>query len=282
MKSDLRSLLILYLAVFLLSLNGLFAKLIPLDALTITQLRSCVALIAFVAFARLGRRSLRLSGRRRYEVMGLGVLLGLHWVTFFHAMQIATVAIGMVALFTFPIMTILLEPLFSAGKLQRGDVIAGVVVLSGVAVMVCRDLHDPGGSVVQGVIFGVVSALLFSLRNLLQKYRYADVPSDCLMFYQVIAIGLMLLPFIDTSAVAAMQMPDWGILLLQGILSTATAHSLLTWSLKLRPAGSVALIGCLQPPVAALLALLVIGEVPQWPVIVGGAMILAVAAYESS
>ena len=44
---------ILYLAIFLLSLAGLFAKLIPLDALSITQLRTCVAALGLAIFAML-------------------------------------------------------------------------------------------------------------------------------------------------------------------------------------------------------------------------------------
>ncbi len=155
MKNSVHSLLILYTAVFLLSLNGLFAKLIPLDALSITQLRSCVAVLGFLLFCLLRHRSLRLHGvKQQSGVMGLGVLLGLHWVTFFHAMQVSTVAIGMLALFSFPIVTIMLEPFFAGQRVKIRDMAAGVAVLCGIAIMVSQDLTDIGGSVVQGVFWG--------------------------------------------------------------------------------------------------------------------------------
>ncbi|MCW8858242.1 MAG: DMT family transporter [Deltaproteobacteria bacterium] len=272
----------LYLAVFLLSLNGLFAKLIPLDATSITQLRSLIAVGAFLLFCRFRRRPLRLQCVNQFlGVYALGILLGLHWATFFHAMQVSTVAVGMLSLFSFPIITILLEPFFIKEKLKLKDFSAGLIVLLGVAVMVSSSVTDIRGSVFQGVFWGVMSAILFSLRNLIQKYHYSSVPSDRLMFHQVIAVSLMLLPFIDISKISLMSSTNWTVLLMLGVLSTATAHTLLTYSLKQLPAKSVALIGCSQPLIASILAWLVMQEIPQLSVAIGGGIILSVAIYES-
>lgn len=282
MKNHLHSLLVLYLAVFLLSLNGLFAKLIPLDAISITQLRSVIAILGFLAFGLIRKRRLRVENlKQQIGVAFLGLLLGLHWVTFYHAMQVSTVAIGMLALFSFPIMTILFEPLFVRERLSLNDVLAGCAVLCGIAIMVSQDLSDIRGSVVQGVFWGVVSALLFSFRNLIQKYHFSAVPSDSLMFHQVLTIAIMLVPFVDLSGISGMKPVNWGTLLLLGILSTATAHTLLSYSLKQLAAKSVALIGCLQPLIAAILAWIVLMEIPQLSVAIGGGLILAVAMYES-
>lgn len=273
----------LYLAVFFLSLNGLFAKLIPLDAILITQLRSSVAVCGFLAFSLFRRRTLRLQSIGQIAgIYALGLLLGVHWATFFHAMQVSTVAIGMLSLFSFPIVTILLEPFFVKKRLQLNDLVAGVVVLIGIAVMVSQGLSDPRGSVVQGVLWGVLSAILFSLRNLVQKYCFSEVSSDSLMFHQVFAVAIMLSPFIHLSELSALTGPNWGALFMLGIFSTATAHTLLTYSLKLLPAKSVALIACLQPLMASVLAWIVMSEVPQLSVAIGGGIILSVAMYETT
>ena len=56
----------LYLAIFLLAFTGLFAKLIPLNAITIIQLRGIVAALGFALFALLQNRNLRLDGARTY------------------------------------------------------------------------------------------------------------------------------------------------------------------------------------------------------------------------
>ncbi|PLX94879.1 MAG: EamA family transporter [Desulfuromonas sp.] len=272
----------LYLSIFLLSLTGLFAKLIPLDATSIIQLRSVVAAAGLALYIALQKRSFKLSRKRTYiGVYGLGILLGLHWVTFFHAMQISTVAVGMLAMFTFPVVTILLEPLFTQNRIKAGDVFAGITVLVGLTIMVGADLTDLKKPVTLGVISGTSSAILFALRNLLQKYRFDGESSDSLMLHQVIAVALMLAVFVDYPRVESLEAVSFLKIFLLGIFSTATAHTLLVFSLKQLPAKTVALIQCLQPLIAAVLAWLVVGEIPGLSVLLGGSVILSVATYES-
>lgn len=273
---------ILYVAVFLLSLNGLFSKLVPLDAVSVTQLRSVVAALTLLLFALARGRQYRLDSQQQYiGIYLIGMIMGLHWISFFHSMQISTVAIGMISLFTYPIITVLLEPLFTRQRMLVSDVFAGLVVLAGVILMVKEDIHQLDSSMVQGVMWGVISAFLFSLRNLLQKYFYADVAADRLMLHQVIAIAFMLIWFVDYPAVIEFEAGDWLMLLLLGAISTATAHTLLSFSLKHLPAKSIAMISCLQPLFATLFAWLLLAESPSQEVILGGLIIVSVALYES-
>jgi len=272
----------LYLAIFLLALTGLFAKLIPLNAISIIQLRGIVATVCLALFSLLQKRSLRLTGARTYAgVYALGLLLGLHWVTFFHAMQVSSVAVGMLSLFSFPMITIMLEPLFARQRMKAGDFVAGLIMLAGLVTMVGQDVTDLQGPVMQGVAWGVFSAVLFALRNLFQKYHFNHVASDSLMFHQVVAVGLMLAIFVDYPQVRALDSVDLLKLVLLGILSTAGAHTLLVFSMKQLPVKSVALISCLQPVIAILLAWFVIKETPGVSVLIGGGIVLSVAAYES-
>lgn len=275
-------LLTLYLAIILLSLNGLFAKLIPLDATSIIQLRSVVAVFAIAVFMVLQKRSLKLRGMGHYPgVYGLGLLLGLHWISFYYAMQVSSVAVGMLAMFTFPVITILLEPLFTRQQLKFTDLLAGISVLAGLLIMVGGDLTSLDKPVTLGAVSGLLSALLFSLRNLLQKYAFASETSDALMLHQVFAISIFLAGFIDFQRVQALEMGSVANIVLLGILSTAAAHTLLSYSLKHLAAKSVALIQCAQPLLAAILAWVVINEMPGAPVLLGGAVILSVAVFES-
>ena len=282
MSESRRSMNILYLAVFLLALNGLFAKLIPLDATSITQLRSVLAGCTLLLVALLGRRRFLLDSLREYiGVYLIGAVLGLHWILFFHSMQISTVAIGMLSLFTYPVITVLIEPFFTKQKLQIADVVAGAMVLLGVVVMVSDDLQSFDNAAVQGVFWGVMSAFLFAMRNLLQKYYYPAVSSDRLMLHQVIAVSFMLLLFVDYPAVSNLHTGDWLTLLLLGMVSTAMGHTLLSYSLKRLPAKSIAMISCLQPIFATLFAWLLLQETPTLWVLLGGAIIVVVALYES-
>lgn len=278
-----RGLLPLYLGLTLLSLNGLFAKLIPLDAFSITQMRSVIAIGGFYLFCRAYRVPLRVTNIRHLAgIYGLGLVMGVHWGTFFHAMQISTVAVGILALFSYPMITILLEPIFTRRRLEIRDLASGILVMVGLLIMVWQDLGVGfSGSILQGAAWGVFSALLFSLRNLCQKYFFASVPSGTLMFHQLVAIALLFLPFVNLSATRVLSGYDWLLLVMLGLLGTAAAHTLYTVSLKLLAAKTVSLVGCMQPVVSILLAWIIIQEAPSVAVVIGGAIILLVAVAES-
>jgi len=282
MNDSKHGLSILYVAVFLLSLNGLFSKLIPLDAITVTQMRSLMAAIALFGFAYVGKRGYRLSNIKQYAgVSMLGLFLGFHWITFFHAMQISTVAIGMLSFFTYPVITVFIEPFFNQKRIQKSDVFAAMLVLIGIVIMVSDNVTQYNSHLLQGAIWGVLSAFLFAIRNVIQKYKFADVPSDGLILYQVIAIAIILLMFIDVKSVGSLGINDWLLLILLGAVSTAMAHTLFSFSLKHLPAKTVAMIACLQPSTAAVFAWLILDEVPSNGVMLGGAIIVSVAFYES-
>lgn len=274
---------LLYIGLTLLSLNGLFAKLIPLDAFSMTQLRSIIAIGGFYLFCRLFRMPLRVkSFKQLLAIYGLGLVMGVHWGTFFHAMQISTVAVGILALFSYPMITILLEPLFAHRRLLARDVLSGILVLVGLLLMVWQDLGGGlSGHMLQGAAWGVFSALLFSLRNLCQKYYFAATPSSTLMFHQLIAIAILFIPFVDLAATRTLNVQDWWLLLLLGFLGTAAAHTLYTASLKILAAKTVSLVGCMQPVVSILLAWIILRETPSVAVVAGGSIILFVAIAES-
>jgi len=282
MSDSRQGLSVLYVAVLLLALNGLFSKLIPLDATSITQLRSVLAAFTLLVFAVLRKRQFKLDSKTQYiGIYAIGAILGLHWICFFHSMQVSTIAIGMLSLFTYPMITVLLEPFYTKQKLLISDIFAALIVLLGVFIMLGDKIMVLDSDVAQGVFWGVISAFLFALRNLLQKYYYPEVSADRLMLHQVLAVAVMLLLFVDYPAIVNITVNDWLTLLLLGVISTATAHTLLSYSLKYLEAKSVAMISCLQPFIATLFAWLILNEEPGNTVLFGGSIIVSVALYES-
>ena len=292
MKDSTGGLIAVYMSTALLALNGLFAKLIPLDVASMTQLRSVVAFVALGLFIYFQKASLRVAGRKQlFQIYGLGVLLGLHWLTYFYAMQTATVAIGMLSLFTYPVITVILEPLFKGERPHLVDLLAALLVFVDIIVMVAGDLKElfsseseltgDGLPLLVGAGWGVVSAFLFAFRNVFQKHSFQNVSSSTLMAHQVFIVALLLVPFLQTDQILDLDFLGVVSVVLLGVFSTAAAHTLLSIGLKKLPVKSVAMISCALPVMGAFLAWLVLGEIPTLPVLTGGAIIIAVAAYES-
>ncbi|MFA7553207.1 MAG: DMT family transporter [Spongiibacteraceae bacterium] len=281
-----RSLLSLYLAAILLSCNGLFAKGIPLDSVSIAQLRSIVAVIAVLVLFSVQRKSWRLPSSSDYiKTYCLGALLGLHWITFFASMQVSTVAIGMVALYSYPVITVIIEPALDKKWPHLSDIFAALIVLIGVLVMIPETSSEGGWQLntttLAGVGLGLISAVLFSVRNTLQRRLLTNIDASSSTLHQFLIIGVVLIPFVDWESVSTFKPYNYAQIIGLGVVTTALAHSLLVASLRHLSAKTVAMIGCIQPPVAALIAWLVLGEQPVLLVIIGGAIVLSVAVFET-
>lgn len=271
-----QSLLALHLATVLFGGTALFSRALPLPALDMTTWRSLIAGLALVWLARLKWKVTLGIGRQAWLWLGVaGLLMAVHWVSYFHAMQVSSVATGMLALFTYPVLLVLLEPLFERTRIQLGDLFAALLVLAGVWLLV------PGGpSASSGVLWGVFSGLLFALRNLLVRYKLRHLNPLLSMGLQALIVVAVTLPFISDAALDAP--PTTGLwMLLLALVFTATPHTLMTFALGGLKARSVGLISCLQPVYGVLLAWLILDEQPGLTTLAGGALIVAAAALES-
>jgi len=267
-------------AVVLSSLTALFAKLIPLPVTQIIFWRSVIAALGLWVFLRITGNVIRLGKRREYAFfLGSGVLLAIHWLTYFRSIQLSTVAIGIIALYTYPVITIVLEPFFD-GKRHRGsDIVVGLVVFAGVFLM--APSFELSNATTRGICWGVFSALVYSIRNIIIRKHVRNYPAPTVMLYQVIATVIVLLPFM-ISRFEVYPGKIIGQLVLLGVVFTAIHHTLFAAVLKHFSVKTASVIASVQPAVAACFAWLILGEVPGWQVVAGGLIVITAAAFETS
>ncbi|MGI2070087.1 DMT family transporter [Shewanella baltica] len=269
----------LHLAVLLFGGTALFSKLIPLSALDITFLRCIVAATVLGLLVKLSRRRLTLASKQDYLVaIGLGVIVSLHWVTYFAAMQLSSVAIGMIAFFTYPVMTVIAEPLLTGSKIKLLDMISGVLVLIGVILLIPE--AKLGNDTTLGIAIGIVSAILFTARNLLHKRYFSQYSGPHAMFYQTLVAVVFLMPWHQTE-LNSISLDVWGLIILLGVAFTAAPHALFTSALRQLSAKTVGLVSCLQPFYGAMLALIILGEELNLNTVIGGTIIVATAIFET-
>jgi drug/metabolite transporter (DMT)-like permease len=274
-----KSLLQINICVLLLGGTSLFAKLISLPADAITLFRSVFGFLALAALILATHNSLRLKSREDYAlVVVTGLLTGGHWVTFFHAIQISTVAVGILALYTFPAITSFLEPLIEREKIRADNMILAGVVFFGILLMIPE--FELSNRTTAGILWGLASAALFSFRNILVRKKLCHLSSMTTMCYQLVVISAMLLPFVPLkyNLVAEHRLD---LLLLLGIVFTAAPHILLVDSLRHLKAATASLILCLHPMYSIVFAAFLISEVPEPKVMAGGLLIIGVSVYES-
>ncbi|MPY25215.1 DMT family transporter [Shewanella sp. YLB-07] len=272
-------LLELHLAVLLFGGTALFSKLIPLSALNITLLRCVVAAFVLACIVKVSKKNLSLNSTRDYFIaLGLGIVVSLHWVTYFASMQLSSVAIGMIAFFTYPVMTVLIEPIFTGNRIQRGDIVSGLAVLLGVILLIPE--ANLGNDITMGIALGILSAAFFTARNLLHKRYFSAYSGPHAMFYQTGVAVFFLAPW-QTIEFSQVEQNTWWLILLLGVIFTAAPHALFTAALRHLSAKTVSLVSCLQPFYGAVLALLFLGEQLDIKTTIGGLLVVATAIFET-
>src|SRR5262249_47305112 len=156
-------------------------------------------------------------------------ILALHWYSFFHSIQVSTVAIGLLAFSTFPLFTTFLEPLAFSERIHRDDVITALIVTVGL-VLVTPSL-DFRNQLTQGVLWGVLSAFAYAVLALLNRLYTARYPSVSISFYQQAVAALCILPF-ALQAQTHISPTDWAYLIVLGVVFTALGQGLVVASLK--------------------------------------------------
>ena len=278
-KSHLNHLLLLIVGTIFISTSGALGKYIDLPTPVIIWWRSVLAAFFLLIFCLYKGINLKIKNRKDRQTFYIAALLmATHWITYFYALKLSNVAIGMLSLFTFPVIIALLEPLFSKTKLDPIHIVLGLIVLIGIYILAPEFSLE--SSHLQGILFGVFSAFCYALRILILKGHVANYNSTMLMFYQVVIITVVLSPvlyFMNTTNIST----QYPYVILLALITTAVGHTLFVNSLKYFKASTASIIGSIQPVVGIIIAYFFLKEIPTIHTFVGGTLILATVIIES-
>ncbi|WP_409035699.1 DMT family transporter [Leptospira kanakyensis] len=257
----------------------LFAKLLPFPAVTIISGRALFSVILLGLFFWLRGKSVSYRSFKDFAfVFGIGILFALHWVTYFHSIQVSTVAVGMLSLFTYPVFSAILEPMFGGKRPEPFAFFLALFSFFGLFLIVPDLSWD--NQMFQGVVWGVVSAVLYAIRNLLTKEMHVHYPSAQILFTQLMATSIVLLPFADGLFVMLAE-PKY--LVFQVVLAgvfTSLAHTIWIRSLSNLSVTTAGTLSTLSPIYGSLAAWYFLGEVPPDRLWLGGGVILFCAILE--
>lgn len=277
-KSFYSSIFELNLAILFISTSGVLGKFIDLPVPGLIFIRSVLACLALFLFCKLKGLSFKISSSDRKLILLSGIFLGAHWMTYFYALKLSNVAIGMLSLYTFPAITAILEPLLTKSKFQNIHLLLGGLVLIGVYLLIPD--FDFSSSYFKAICFGVLSAIFYSLRNIMLKSKVKQYNQSILMFNQLGAISVCLLPalwLLNKEGIMEF-LPEIGLL---AILTTAIGHTLFIYSLKYFSTTSASLMSSLQPVYGIILAMVFLNEYPGLMTVFGGLVIISTVVIES-
>ena len=260
------------------SLTGLFGKFLTISPLLIVQGRSIFAFGTLLIALLVMRKKLFFQDYREWIwLMVSGSILGIHWIAFFEAIQVSTVAIGLLSFASYPLFTTLLEPLFFKEVLRRQNVVAALIVICGLAIMATSS-EEPNaiisGSVIQGLLWGLLAGFGFSVLTLLNRGYVRNHSPLLLTCWQNGFAALVLLPW-SLSESWMISGKEWSLLFILGVICTVGGHTLLINGLRhVKAQIASLLIAGLEPVGAIVFALFLLGEIPSLQTLLGGLLIV--------
>ena len=268
----------IHIAVFLFGFAGLFGKFITCDPFYIVFGRTFFAAITLYVYSHITKNTL--SGFHSTQMLFFilqGILLALHWWTFFLSIQISSVAVGLVTFSTFPLFVTFMEPFFFKEPIRAKDILTAFAVFVGI-VLVIPEL-DFGNNITRGGFFGILSGFTFALLALVNRKNAQTCDAIAVAFYQnLFAAGFLLLPIIglDPRPPVAGDLPN---LIFLGVICTALSHTLFIRSLTSIRAQTASVIAGLEPVYGIILAFILLNEIPAARTLAGGTVIIATTLF---
>ena len=284
-----RAYLQIHLCVILWGFTAIFGKLISLPALPLVWWRIAIVVAALLLVPRVWRGLRAMSWRLRGAYAGIGVLVALHWLTFYGAIKLSNASVGATCIALGTVFVAMTEPWLARTRFSKRDLTLGVAVLPGVALVVGG---VPSGMRL-GIAVGALSAFLVAIFGALNKrlVEHGDPLTVTALelgagavAMTVLAPLMPLLPGVahafagDTFAIPGGR--DLALLLALSLVCTLLPFTLSLVALRHMSAFAQQLAVNLEPVYAIVLAILLLGEQRELtPAFYAGVAIILAAVF---
>lgn len=252
-----------------------------IPATHLVAMRVTLGALVLVAFAVVTGR-FRVPTTERGRLVLLGVLLSAHWLTFFLAIQLTTVAVALAVVYTGPIIAAVLSgPVL--GERNVGSAWIGLALAAGGMLVVVR---PASGATLDGVAMAMVSALLFAALFLVGKPLASVLGGLAVATWEAVVASIVLAPF--TVQAVRESSEFWREFLILGVVFTGIAGVIWWGSMRRLPVAVVSVIMYLEPASAVVWAAFFLDESPEpltWlgvGLVVAGGVVAGVGATQAA
>ena len=277
MKQSLRSRMMLVASMAIFGTLAPFVRNIAVSSGELALYRAVMAAVMVGGFLLLTKQKITIRGAEKELLLLLisGGAMGFNWILLFEAYKYTTVSVATLSYYFAPVIVTALCPLLFREKLTRTQLLCFVGSTAGL-VLVINVGGLAGGRDFIGVLFGLGAACFYATVILLNKF-IKGVAGLQRTFWQFVAAILVLTPYVLATGgvtLGALNATGWGCLLVVGIVHTGVAYCLYFSSLKALPGQTAAILSYIDPLVAVLISVLILGESITALQLLGGAMIL--------
>lgn len=254
--------ILLHAIVLLWGFTGILGKLIHLDFYHIVWNRLLFALIGLGVYFIIIKKSIRVdSFKTLLKLMGVGLLVAAHWLTFYKSIQLSTASLGILCLSTATLHVTWLNPIVMKQKFSKVEFLLGLFVIGGIYVVT----NDFDPSEFEALAYGLFSALLAALFSVFNGKLVKETSSSTMTFYELLT-GFIFITIIflfqgkADSTLFEMTTSDLLWLLFLGLVCTSFAFIASINAIKYLGAFTVTLSINLEPVYTMILAIFILQE----------------------
>ena len=271
-----KSYLHLHWIVFIWGFTAVLGRLITLDALPLVWFRMLFAVGFIFIYIKIKKVPLKLPKKVLLKFLVAGLVIALHWFTFFRAIKVSNVSITLACLSTGAFFTSIIEPIFFNKKVVWYEILFGLVVVFGLTI-----IFNVEGKYMEGIILALISAFLSASFAVINSKFVKDYDPTIISFYELLGGVLFFSIFImGTSGFDTkfFQLTNNDFMYLMILSSVCTAYAFIasTAVMKFLSPYTVMLTINLEPIYGIVLAVLIFKDKEQMSpaFYVGAAVIL--------
>ena len=260
-KNNLKHFIHLHFLVFIAGFTAVLGELITNSSVSIVWHRMLIASILTIFFILLKKKSLKINLKQLLKYSFLGLIIALHWITFFEGIEQSNISVTLAMFSTAAFFTSFLEPLFFKRKIIFYEIILGLLVVVGVYLIFNAEFNF-----INGIILGILSAFFASLFSVLNGVMIQNDSAIKISFYEFVSgvifitIYLIFTDNINTLNIENYLSLNYLYIFILGSVCTAYAFIASVYLLKFITPYSVVLTYNLEPIYGILLALLFFGD----------------------
>ena len=267
----------LHFLVFIAGFTAILGELISLEAIPLVWYRMLIAGVLMFGFIKIKKISLLVPFRIILKFFLAGIVIALHWITFFAAIKVSNISITLAMFSTGAFFASLIEPIFYKRKIIPYEIIFGLLVIAGVFMIMQTEIKY-----LLGICLGITSALFSSLFAVINGKFVAHHNASTISFYEFISGVFFISLYIAFSndgfdaSFFKLSIDDWLYLGILASVCTAYAFIASVYVMRYITPYSVVLTYNLEPIYGIFLALLFFPQTEVMPPIfyIGAALII--------
>ena len=278
MQKQNRSTWMLITSMFIFGTLSPFVRNISVSSGELALYRAILAAVCIGGYLLFSKQPIHLKSIRKELILLLlsGGAMGFNWILLFQAYKYTTVSVATLSYYFAPVIVTAACPLLFREKLTAKQIICFVMSTIGLILITVTGNSSGGGKDLIGIGFGLGAAVLYASVVLLNKF-IKNVAGIHRTFLQFLAAVLVLTPYVASTGgvtLGAMDAAGWVCLLVVGLVHSGIAYCLYFSSLAHLPGQKAAILSYIDPLVAVVISVTVLGETIRPLQILGGGLIL--------